>query len=120
MKPTRLLLALATLALTLLFAPTTIASGSSTPGLTNTKKLIKAVDVKACTVSIEFQSTKTTRVYKIDEWTTIRVNDNNRAKIADIKVGMLVGDCSERTPGILDTISVGGTATAPAAAAPKK
>jgi hypothetical protein len=116
MKSSRLLFVVATLALTLLFTvvlPTTTASADPASAPVDTRKLIKAVDAKAGTVSIQYQSNKSIHVFKVDDFTTIRVN-GNLAKIGDIKGGMLLADSSERNPQTLDSISV-----VPVSAGPK-
>ena len=69
------------------------------------KKTISAVDAKANTISIQYLSNKKTFVYKVDDFTTIRVN-GNLAKLADVKTGMVVSESSERDTQTLDSISV--------------
>ena len=114
MNPSRLFLAVAALALALMFtiavstsatAAATAPKPTPTPGPVDTKKLISAVNATASTVTIQYQSNKKTFVYKVDDFTTIRVNDSH-AKLADIKVGMVVSESSERDAQTLESISL--------------
>jgi hypothetical protein len=70
-------------------------------------KVIKAVDVSAGTVQIEFSVDKSTHIYKVDAGTTIVVN-GGKGKLSDLKVGMQVTDLTERDSQSLDSISVTG------------
>jgi hypothetical protein len=121
MKPSRLLLAVTTLTLALLFTlavPTPIAgTPTAPPAPVDARKLITSVDAATGTIGIENKRDKTTRTYKIDDFTSVKVN-NSRGKIADIKVGMQVRDSIERDSQTLDSISVDMADAAPEA--PKK
>jgi len=132
MTPSRLLLAVTTLAMALLFTfavPTATAASTAktvTPPL-DTRKLIKSVDAAAGTIEIENMRTQTSRSYKVDSVTSIKVN-NAPGKIADIKVGMQVRDTVDRDDQTLDSISVdkadpapagSGSSTRPATGEPK-
>ena len=110
MKPFRSLSALATLALTLLFAFAVTTANASTkppapPPPVDNRVLITAVDAAAGTIVIEDMHYKTTHTYTIDGFTVLKVN-NSPGKIADIKVGMQVRDSEERNHQILDTLTV--------------
>ena len=132
MKPSRLLLVVASLAFTLLFTavvPTASAQVVRTPTPTptpdDTRKLIQAVDTANNTVTIQYMRNQLTHTYGFHDLTLIKVN-GVKAKVADIKVGMQVRDYVERDSHTLDSITVdvadappGGGAAAPGAAAPK-
>jgi hypothetical protein len=129
MKPFRLLLAVATLALTFLFTvwvPTATAAAKKPAAAAppaDTRKVIQSVNAAANTVVIENMRDKTTHTYAIDDVTALKVN-NVPGKIADVKAGMVVSDFVERDDHTLDSISVTGygSSSTPAstAAAPKK
>jgi hypothetical protein len=117
MNPSRLLLAVITLALAFLFI---IAVPSAIAGKPKPKPappvdrriVIKSVNAAAGTVEIEYMRDKASHTYKIDDLTSIKVN-NAPGKIADIKVGMEVNDSVERDDQTLDAISVGPAQAAP-------
>ena len=119
MKSSRLLLAVTTLALAFLFTwavPTASAArirvieAPETP--VDTRKLVESVNVAGGTIDIEIMRDKTTHTYKIDGGTVITVN-NDPGKIGDIKVGMEVIDFVERSPQVLDSISLRSPESAP-------
>lgn len=110
MKSSRLLLAATILAfLFTLAVPTAsadrikIIKTPETP--VDARKLVKSVDVTGGTIEIEVMRDQTTHIYNIDGGTIIRVN-NNPGKITDIKVDMEVSDFIERSPQVLDSISL--------------
>ena len=88
-------------------AANTPAKPAAPAGPVDTKKTISAVDAKANTISIQYLSNKKIVVYKVDDFTTIRVN-GNLAKLADVKTGMVVSESSERDTQTLDRIFCGG------------
>jgi len=117
MKPSRLFLAGVTLALALLFTfavPIALAGPpKEPPPPPDTRKLIKSVDAAAGTIVIQNMRDKSIHTYKIDDLTTLTVN-NVPGKIADIKPGMEVGDYLERYSDTLDSLTLHGYGTEPA------
>ena len=119
MKPSRLLFAIAALALTLLFTvwvPTASAASAPPSPPIDMRVLVKSVDVSACTGEIEHAQSHTTHAYTVDGITMITVN-GQKGTIAQIKAGMKVVSSIERDSHSLDSISVAAAAPTPA---PKK
>jgi len=118
MKPSRLPLAVTTVALVLLF---TVAVPAKPPAVSedDSRILIKMVDATAGTIEIEYMTNRTTHVYKIDAGTFVKVN-NVSGKITDIESGMQVRDSAERDSNTLDSISVSPADPAPVVTSRKK
>ena len=76
------------------------------------RKLIKSVDAKASTVTIVNNRDKSTHTYKVDDQTTVMVN-NQPVKFPEIKPGMVVDDFVERDSDDLDSVSLTGYGTEP-------
>lgn len=115
LKPSRLLLAVTTLVVALLFtfAITTTVLGKDKPpkpppdnNSNDTRVLIQSVDPASQTVVFQVMKDNSTHPYKIDAGTSITVN-NNPGTFADIKPGMEVISSTERDSSTLDAISVG-------------
>ena len=94
------------------------ATAPKPPPPVDARKLIKTVDVKNSSVTIQFMRDKTLHPYKIDGMTVLKLN-NQDGKVADIKAGMVVDDFQERYSDTLDSLSLSGYGETPVAAKPK-
>ena len=125
MKHYRILFTVAALALSFLFsgAVLTVTAASKTPPPPpppiDTRILIKAVDAKAGTITIQYmRSAKAPEhTYALDGLTALTVN-NAKGTVDQIKVGMQVRRYVERDDVSLDSIDVGTAAPPPVV--PKK
>jgi hypothetical protein len=115
MKPFHPSFPVALLAIALLFTVTASASAPKKPAPPpDVRKLIQSVDVKNSTVVIRIMRFKTDHTYKIDDFTVLTVN-NAPGKLADVKPGMVVEDYLERGTDTLDSLTLTGYGTVPAA-----
>jgi hypothetical protein len=122
MKSFQLFLAVATLALLSALAGLTATAGTTGNGWSqraevDLRYLITSVDAATGTIQVEFMRDKTTKTYKIDANTKIRVGDN-MGTIDQIKVGMQVRKSFTRAGQTLGAIVVDKADPAPADAAP--
>jgi hypothetical protein len=85
----------------------------------DTRKLIKAVNVKTDTIVIVDMLAKTKHAYAIDVVTKVQVG-NVPGTFADLKVGMKVDDYVERDNDTLDSITVDTDYASPVAQPSKK
>jgi len=108
MNPLRLSLSPIPFTLVLLLAVAGLNASAGAPSpITDKRILIKAVDVKAGTIQIQYMRdpNQVMYVYKIDSFTVLKVN-NVKGTIDQVKVGMQVRDFVERDFEALDSISV--------------
>jgi len=91
------------------------ASAPKPPPPIDTRILVKSVDVKAGTITVQYMrdAKQAPHTYVIDGMTALRVN-NVKASIDKIKPGMQVRSYLERDDVALDGVDV-GTAVAPPA-----
>jgi hypothetical protein len=115
MKPFHHFFPFMLLAIALLFTVTASASAPKKPAPPpDLRKLIQSVDVKNSTVVIRSMRYKEDHPYKIDDFTVLTVN-NVSGKLADVKPGMVVEDYLERGTDTLDSLTLSGYGTVPAA-----
>jgi hypothetical protein len=120
-KPSRFLLAITSLTLTLFFtfAVTTATAkhkgGPPAPPV-DTRILIESVNAAGGEIVLHYMQTQGTQTYAVDGFTTITVNDVP-GKIGQIKAGMQVRDLVERDGHTLDSLSVSKADPAPTAPA---
>jgi hypothetical protein len=77
------------------------------PPPTDSRKLVKSIDLAASSVVIEYMYDKQVHTYKIDGATALMINGVT-GKIADVKPGMEVKDYIERDNDDLDSLTLTG------------
>jgi hypothetical protein len=124
MKSSRLLFAVATLALLFTLTVTTATAGTTGNGWSQRRQidlryLVTSVDATTGTIQVEFMRDKTIQTYKMDANTRIRVGDN-LGTIDQIKVGMQVRKNFMRQGQTLAAIIVNQADPAPVDPPPPK